>query len=292
MRLLIKFNLVFLLVFLVGLGASAYVSWTLLQQNARDETIQEARLVLEMALSTRSYTSTQIRPLLVEQMQEKFLPQSVPAYSAGAVVDGVRKQFPEYSYREATLNPTNPRNRAVDWEADIISVFRNSADSKEIIAERDTPTGRVLYIARPMRVAEPACLVCHSTADVAPKSMIDYYGAANGFGWKLNEVIGAQVVAVPTAVPYQRAMKAFQVFVLSLTVVFLGFGIVGNLMLWRVVISPVTRLAKLADRVSLGEMDAPEFIVKSRDEIGVLTESFSRMRKGLAQAMKMLEGGS
>jgi protein-histidine pros-kinase len=105
-------------------------------------------------------------------------------------------------------------------------------------------------------------------------------------------VIGAQVVAVPTAVPYQRAMKAFQVFVLSLTVVFLGFGIVGNLMLWRVVISPVTRLAKLADRVSLGEMDAPEFIVKSRDEIGVLTESFSRMRKGLAQAMKMLEGGS
>jgi hypothetical protein len=39
-------------------------------------------------------------------------------------------------------------------------------------------------------------------------------------------------------------------------------------------------------------MDAPEFIVKGRDEIGVLTESFSRMRKGMAQAMAMPEGGS
>jgi protein-histidine pros-kinase len=292
LRLLIKFNLVFTLVFLVGLGISAYVSWTLLQQNAREETIQDARLVLEAALATRSYTSSQIRPLLVAQMEEKFLPQSVPAYGAGEVLEGMRKKFPEYTYREATLNPTNPRNRAVDWEADIISVFRNSAESKEIIAERDTPSGRVLYIAKPMRITDPACLVCHSTVDAAPKSMVDRYGPANGFGWNLNEVIGAQVVAVPMAVPFQRAVKAFQVFIISLTAVFLGFGLVGNLMLWRVVISPVTRLAKLADRVSLGEMDAPEFIVKSRDEIGVLTESFSRMRKGMAQAMKMLEGGS
>jgi protein-histidine pros-kinase len=52
----------------------------------------------------------------------------------------------------------------------------------------------------------------------------------------------------------------------------------------------VTRISALADRISLGEMDAPDFKVKSRDEIGTLATSFSRMRASLVQAFKMLDG--
>jgi protein-histidine pros-kinase len=55
------------------------------------------------------------------------------------------------------------------------------------------------------------------------------------------------------------------------------------------VIQPVSKLSALSDRVSLGELDAPEFTAKSRDEIGVLADSFARMRKSLVQAMKMLD---
>jgi HAMP domain-containing protein len=61
-------------------------------------------------------------------------------------------------------------------------------------------------------------------------------------------------------------------------------------MLWWLVIRPVTRLARIADRVSLGELGAPAFAAGARDEIGRLAHSFSRMRKSLVQAMKMLEG--
>jgi hypothetical protein len=54
-------------------------------------------------------------------------------------------------YKEAALNPTNPRDRAVDWEADIINTFRNHPGAaKELVGERDTPTGRSLYLARPI----------------------------------------------------------------------------------------------------------------------------------------------
>jgi protein-histidine pros-kinase len=66
-------------------------------------------------------------------------------------------------------------------------------------------------------------------------------------------------------------------------------GLLLNLMIWTVVVRPVTRLSALADRVSQGEMDAPEFATGSRDEIGVLAESFARMRASVVQAMKMLE---
>jgi protein-histidine pros-kinase len=290
MKLIVKFNLVFIVVFLLGLAAAATVSDRLLQQNAREEIALNARLVMEGALAARAYTSTQVGPLLQTQMKYKFLPQSVPAYSANEIFDVVRKKFPEYAYKEAVLNPTNPRNRANDWEADIVHQFRNTSDRPEIIGERDTPTGRNFYIARPMQIRAEACLSCHSTVEAAPKTLVEQYGPASGFGWKMNEVIGAQIVSVPTDVPIARANRAFQTFMISLTVVFAFIFLALNFMLWYMVIRLVTRLSRLADQVSQGEnMDAPDFEVKSGDEIGVLTQSFNRMKKSLVQAMKMLE---
>ncbi|HWD23282.1 MAG TPA: DUF3365 domain-containing protein [Burkholderiales bacterium] len=289
MQLILKFNLVFVTVFLAGLGIAGYVAERLLQNNAREEMLHSARLVIETALATRSYTSSQVGPLLQTQIKYQFLPQSVPAYSATEVFNGLRKKFPEYAYKEATLNPTNPRNRAVDWETDVVNQFRNSAEHTEIIGEHDTPTGRLLYLARPIQIRDGACLTCHSTVDVAPKTLIERYGPANGFGWKLNEIVGAQVVSVPTEVPTQRARAALRTFMLALGGIFVLVGVVLNVMLLSMVIMPVSRLAKLADQVSLGGMDVPDFHVRSRDEIRVLADSFNRMKKSLVQAMKMLE---
>ncbi|AKJ29574.1 c-type heme family protein [Caldimonas brevitalea] len=289
MKLLLKFNLVFVLVFVLGLGATGYVTRDLLQRNAQQEVLDHARLLIEKALAVRSYTSGQIGPLLETQMKYSFLPQSVPAYSATEVLATLHKKYPDYSYKEATLNPTNPRDRAVEWEVDIVNQFRNSPDTKEFVGQRDTPTGRSLYVARPIKITDPACLRCHSTVDAAPKPMVDRYGPANGFGWNFNEVIGAQVVSVPMTVPLQRADSAFKVFMGLLTAVFVLIGAALNVMLWKLVIQPVSRLSAIADRVSLGEMEAPEFNASSRDEIGTLAQSFSRMRKSLVQAMKMLD---
>jgi len=289
MRLLLKFNLIFILVFLAGLAGSAYVSRNLLQKNAQQEILEHARLTMEKAIAVRTYTNEQIRPLLETQMMYSFLPQSVPAYSATEVLHQLAKAFPEYTYKEATLNPTNPRDRAVDWEADIVGRFRTQADQKELIGERDTPLGRTLYIARPLKITNPACLACHDTVERAPKTLIDKYGQANGFGWKLNEVIGAQVVSVPMSVPMQRADKALLTVVGLLSLVFVAIGGALNLLLWTLVIQPVRRLSALSDRVSLGELDAPEFSIRSRDEIGVLAGSFTRMRKSLVHAMKLLD---
>ncbi len=290
MKLVVKFNLVFLLVFLLGLAAAGNFSHQLLQRNARDEIVINARLVMESALSTRAYTSSQVGPLLQTQMKYTFLPQSIPAYAATEVFAGLRKTFPEYAYKEAVLNPTNPRNRANDWEADIVHQFRNALDKPEVVGERDTPNGKSFYIARPLQIKAEGCLYCHSTVDAAPKTLIDKYGPANGFGWKLNEVIGAQIVSVPTDVPIARANAAFRTFMVSLTAVFAFIFVALNLMLWFMVIRPVTRLSKFADQVSQGDnMDAADFVVRSSDEIGVLTHSFNRMKKSMVQAMKMLD---
>jgi HAMP domain-containing protein len=289
MKLIVKFNLVLLLVFAIGFVVVGYFSNRLLQRNAKQEILENAKIMMEAALAVRAYTVTQIKPLLDTQMKYSFLPQSVPAYSANEYFNQLRKTFPDYSYKEATLNPTNPVNRATDFEADIIRYFRETPSQTEKIGERDTPNGRVLYMARPMRIKDPKCLVCHDTPELAPRTLIDRYGSANGFGWKLNDVITAQIVSAPMQLPIQRAKAAFNGFMLSLAGVFVLIFLALNLMLVMLITRPVQRLSSIADEVSLGNMDAPKFHMSGNDEIAKLAHSFSRMRKSMAEALKMLE---
>ena len=289
MKLILKFNLVFIAIFLIGLGVAGYMSNQLLQQNAREEILQNARLVMETALATRSYTSSQVRPLLETQMKYTFLPQSVPAYSATEVFNGLRKKFPEYAYKEATLNPTNPRDRTVDWEADVVNAFRNDPKLPEIIGERDAPLGRALYLARPITVTDPGCLSCHTTPESTPASVVRRYGTAGGYGWKLNETIGAQIVSVPLAVPMRMATEAHQAMLVSLVGVFLFLLLLLNLLLWFFIIRPIRRLSHMADEVSTGNLDVPEVRFRSGDEVAGLAGSFNRMRISLVKALKMLE---
>jgi protein-histidine pros-kinase len=289
MKLLVKFNLLFALVMLLGLGGSGFITRDLLQANAREEVLNNARLLMEKAVAVRTYTSTQITRLLQTQLKYEFLPQSVPSYSAVEVLKTLQSKYPDFAYKEATLNPTNLRDKADAWEVDVVSQFRSNADLKESTGQRDTPTGPSLWIARPLRITNGACLECHSSVEAAPKTMVDRYGPNNGFGWNLNEVIGAQVISVPMALPLRRADRLFSVFLIAQIGVFVALGLVLNLMIWLLIVRPVTALSHLADRVSQGDLAAAEFTSRSKDEIGVLAASFSRMRASVVQALRMLE---
>jgi Protein of unknown function (DUF3365) len=157
MGLRLKFNLVLVLVFAVGMAVSAWVSHRLLDDNAKQETLRNAGLMMEAALSVRGYTVRQVKPLLDPQLAETFLPQTVPAYAATEVFTALVAKYPDFTYKEATLNPTNPRDRASDWEADIVQRFRTSSGQTELTGERETPSGRMLYIARPITIKDAAC---------------------------------------------------------------------------------------------------------------------------------------
>jgi HAMP domain-containing protein len=289
LKLIWKFNLAILAVAAVAFILAAVVSYTVLHANARDEVLQNARVMMESANASGDYTNAQVRPLLETQLKYKFIPQSVPAFAATEQFNELRKNYPDYTFKAATLNPTNPRNHATDWEIDIVNQFRQSSAKNEVIGERATQTGRSLYLARPIQIKDPACLTCHSTPDAAPRTMVETYGSANGFGWKVNEIVGANIVSVPTSVPVQRANYTFRIFLLSLLVVFAFTIGMLNVMLYLFVIRRVKRLSKLADEVSLGNLDAGEFQTRSKDEIGVLTEALGRMKTSMVQAIKMLD---
>ena len=290
MKLLTKFNLVLLVFFGISGFVISHLAYQFLMRNARDQVLQQAELMMASAGSTRDYTSEQIKPLLVKNPDHEtnFLPQTVPAFAATSLFNAMRKSYPDYSYREATLNPTNLIDRAEDWEADIVRYFGDHTSEKKVVGERETPTGRYLYLAKPM-IAKQSCLECHSTPDVAPAPMIKTYGPQNGFGWKLNQVIAAQIVAVPMSVPIQVADQAYRNLILFLLATFLLTIAALDTALYLIVIRPLRTVSLAADHISKGDTDVPDLQVKGSDEIADVTSSFNRMRVSLAKALKMLE---
>jgi hypothetical protein len=250
MGLRFKFNLVLAVVFVIAFAALGFTSRQMLQDNAREEVLRQARLLMNTALAVRTYTAEQVKPHFDKQLQDVFWPQSVPSYAATDILNQLQQPYPGYSYKEATLNPTNPRDRATDWEADIVQQFRHNPESTELVSERSVGTGRNLYIARPIQISSPACLQCHSVPAAAPDSMLKIYGEANGFGWKFKEIVGARVVTVPMDTAILRADRAFTTFMASLAAVFLAVLVVLNLLLSGLVSRPASRMSAAADQTS------------------------------------------
>jgi hypothetical protein len=130
-----------------------------------------------LANLARRRTPNGIRFNLLSQLsnqsaERQFHPQSIPFFAATEAFNYFRQAHPDYAYKEAALNPTNLRDRTVDWEADVVNGFRKDPSKTEFIGNRETPSGRSLFVSAPIKVDDKSCLECHSTPDKAPPEMI------------------------------------------------------------------------------------------------------------------------
>lgn len=282
-----KLNLLSAPLFGLSLLVSGLVIDRVLKDSANEETLQTARLIMSAALATRAYTVDQVQPLLAAKYD--FMVQTVSAFAASETLRLVQRDFPDYGYREAALNPTNKRDKADAWETEVIQRLAQDPKLKEYTGVRDTAGGQVVFVAHPIRITNGACLTCHSRPEAAPKTMVDTYGREGGFGWKLNEVVGAQVVTVPTSVPAQRAEMALRRTMLALLAVFVVLLVTLNIVLHVVVTRRVRNMSQIAEQISTGKPEASDLDTSGSDELSVLARSFVRMRTSLASAMKLLE---
>jgi HAMP domain-containing protein/type II secretory pathway pseudopilin PulG len=291
LKLLVKFNLLLTVVFGLGLVVIAYQARGFLQEQAQAEVLREAALMAASALATRNYTDSYITPIIEKTAEHTttFLPQAIPFFASTTTFDQLRKSYPDYTYKEAALNPTNLRDRATDWEADIINYFRNSPNETELIRTREGATGPTLSLAHPIK-AESGCLECHSQPSTAPKALIKHYGSRNGFGWNLGEVVGAQIITVPTSVPIRMAQQGLMRLLINLLAIFLATMALIDIGLYFIVIRRLSRISNYAERISQGEMDLEQIPASGNDEVARVTRSFHRMHTSLKKALDMLNG--
>ena len=74
-----KFNLVVLAAFAVGFLVAAVVLYRVFIDNARDQVLQNARIMMTAANAIRQYTAQELVPLLPIERDGKFVPETVPA---------------------------------------------------------------------------------------------------------------------------------------------------------------------------------------------------------------------
>ncbi len=288
LRLGTKFSIVLLGVLVLAVALSTVVLWQVLQVQAENDVTARAEVLLGMINSVRSYTSNHIRPLLADTLDTEttFTPERVPAFSARATFETLRQdpRYGHFSFKEASLNPQNPLNKADSFEADLLAQFEGKPGVNELAGFRTRDGQRMFYIARPLSVSSASCLECHGDPANAPASLIATYGDQNGFGWQEGQLIAAQVIYVPAQTVLNDARRSL----LLLLAVFVGISVaillLINFWLKPSVIRPVEEIAKVAELISQGSLDAPACVdqdlghVAARgDEIGKLAHVFQRM---------------
>jgi HAMP domain-containing protein len=119
--------------------------------------------------------------------------------------------------------------------------------------------------------------------------MLAEYGRQNGFGWKLNEIVGAQIVSVPMAVPLANAAKTLGLSLLLLAAVFAFLIVLLNILLSFSIIHPVLRMSRVAGEASMGKANVEEYVKSGSDELASLSASLNRMKRSMDEAIKLLQ---
>lgn len=287
-----KLTVLLLVIFIAGITLSGIALSHILNYKAQDEVSSNGKLLFQTINSVRNYTNDEVNPELEARLgKDEFAAQTIPAYSARKVFEKLRNEddaYKDFFYKEAMLNPTNIRDKADSVETALIQKFRQDKNLKILSGFRSFDKEDFYYIARPLAITESSCLKCHSTPDVAPKNMIATYGTEHGFGWKLNLINGVQIVSIPASQVFQKANQSFLLVMGIVTIIFAIAIYMANFWLTRYVVRPIKRVVRVAEAVSIGDMDA-EFEKVANDEVGSLVEAFTRMKISLVMAIKSFE---
>ncbi len=294
-----KLTTLMLTIFLGGIIVSSVVYYNILLGNAKNELSIQSNVLISTMDSVRKYNQDKVSPLLEKQLEDKFLLESIPSYAVRGVFDiftnSYKDKYGEYHYKDAMINPTNPKDQATDTE---IKIIEKLSQQDKLVAQNIDQGFLMIngenkfYTARPIKITQSNCLVCHTSLKQSPKSLqILYeqskYGANQGFGWELNKIIGTKIIYVPADEIYKIANKNFIIILGVFTAIFAVTIFLATLWLKQYVVQPLNRITQVAETVSLGDMDV-EFKKHSNDEIGRLADAFTRMKTSLEIALKRL----
>ncbi|MGF1675882.1 MAG: DUF3365 domain-containing protein [Rivularia sp. (in: cyanobacteria)] len=290
LKLTSQFTLLLSLIFIGGIAVGGFALSQALEQKAEMEISHQGQMAMQMVNAVKSYTTKDIAPLIAQiaDPQTQFIPETIPSLAAREVFDTLKQtwKYKDFVYKDATLNPTNLANRVDRFEAKLIEQFDRDRTLKTLSGFRVRTREKLFYNAQPLVVTSSSCLVCHGNVQLAPKSHVKKYGTQHGYGWKLNQVIGTQIIYVPANEVFKNARQAFVLFIgIFMSIFGLIIALINYLLKCRV-IQPLKPMAQLAqtithDRISISEVrtehDHLNQIAKRTDEIGQLGRVFQKM---------------
>ena len=289
-----KFNLLLILVFLLGVYLSSLALSRVLYQRAEQKLTDEGKILMQMIEEVKYYTSVNLLDLYQKEGDlGEFRASFIPAYAAREVFSNFKNmaEFQDYKYKEATINPTNLEDTPDNFERGLIDSFKG--DKAINVLSGYTQKGNnsedtmedFYYIARPLSVKDSTCLQCHSTPDVAPPKMIEQYGDKHGFNWKLNQLTSAQTIYIPASSIASDVKRGMLSLMPIFTGIFAFLILAVNRLLQHTVIKPIDQLTKAANHLSTHNSNIKtnwqfnylDKLTQRKDESGKLTRAFLMM---------------
>ncbi|MEM7579354.1 MAG: DUF3365 domain-containing protein [Mastigocoleus sp.] len=298
-----QFTLLLLIIFIGGIALGGFTLSKALEQKAIAQMSYRGQMMINMVNAVSRYTSDDVAPFIsqVANPQNGIIPATVPSLAAKQVFEQLKAnwEYKDFVYKPATLNPTNRNDQPDLFEAKLIERFALDASGgvlnrnlKTINGFRTISGQKLFYTAQPLILKNHSCLQCHGKVENAPKSHVEKYGTRNGYGWKLNQVIGSQIIYTPASEIFLNSKRALFVFIAIFISIFALVLISMNYLLkWRVIqpLQPMSQLAEIItqetitqETIDINQIRTLESqnltkIIKRRDELGKLSRVFQNM---------------
>lgn len=274
-------------VYLVSLLVAVAGGYFVLKQETTREAIEKTELFAAVMSANQLYVAQNIRPEIKDRLPDLYFPEALVGIQMMVeTAELIQQEYPEYIFRIVSPNPLNQNNLSDAFENRIIDEFASrQVESWEGFIKKD---GKNFYATAIPIEARSGCIWCHSTPEEAHPDMVEEYGTESGYGYQLDEVVGARFIYVPTENAMQQTKKKLGISILVLSVLFLVAFLILDAVIVRSVVRPIEELTEVATEISKGKMDR-EFDVASDDEIKALADAFNRMKVSLMKAINIIK---
>ncbi|MBA3005105.1 MAG: DUF3365 domain-containing protein [Desulfocapsa sp.] len=284
-----KFITIISVLSLLATLAIGYTSYMLSRQNALADAKSKGDMLFNYIGASGKFFSKYQKPLIDELVTDKdvFIPELMSRFVVTRMeYDIFAETQTGYKFKQATIDPLWPDNKADADELKVIKYFSANPSSK--LQEGIVTKGgeQFFYSAKPVKIDNDFCLNCHGDPATAPKDQLDIYGADHGYNWKLDDTVGASMIYVSISPALVLAKKsAMKIFLIGL-----GCLLVTIACIWvffdKAVVGPIVRLSDTAKDISIGKNLCDSVHSDVKDEIGVLANSIDRMRISVNKLLK------
>ena len=197
----------------------------------------------------------------------------------------------QYRIKLSTINSRHPLDEADAFEVQKIREFNADRTLKKFQGVRVIDGSPYYTVMHAFMVTDATCVPCHSTPEVAPPGLVDFYGADSGFGWPQGQIISAVSIQIPLASALKTANSNAKTSSLYFGAFLCVFLLITGYLLNTLVIAPLQRARDVAMHIAanpterLGERIA---LPKNR-ELAEFAQAFNAMGAALFNERASLE---
>lgn len=282
-----KFNIALVIMYLISIIIAAPAIYFVTKQQVYQRANDELVLLVDVVKSIQDYVATDLRPHFMAQ--KIFYTPAVSGIVATARISKyLKEKQPQYYIKNTSDNPLNTDNMVKGLEKELLKRFRADRTLKGI-NEEGYIDGQSYLVSSAPKVSKKGCLRCHGNPVDAPQDQIELFGKRSGYGYKSKEVVGVSVVGVPLEDVQALSIERSMIVIGAITALFALLFIVVNMLVKKLILTPITEITAVATAVSQGDLNRVVTVEDRNDEIADLAHAFELMRRSLTTAMKRMK---